>query len=345
MARPRKPSLTLAPWTRSGYMRVIVRYLENHSIDPLSVVGEEGLRIAEAADPYRKVDLQTVLQAFEKLVAVTDKPDIGLELGMTEPLEDWGPFIFLFLNAPTVREGLMDFCRYGAVLQSQATFELREEGERLSIAYSSNHPELSGWAMDNEITMTLVMDIVDSLVGERITPRAICFEHEPLCALKRYRHWLQITPDFSMPRNELIYATTILEQPLTQANPELYKVMQRHMRDLAEAEIQEDQLSHLALNNINRGLTQGTATLEHVAAELALEPRTLQRRLREEGTSFQALVDEVRLTRARYYLEKTRLTITDIALELGYAEASAFVRAFKRMAAVTPNQYRMESRG
>jgi AraC-like DNA-binding protein len=51
-------------------------------------------------------------------------------------------------------------------------------------------------------------------------------------------------------------------------------------------------------------------------------------------------VDEVRLARAKYYLEKTRLSITDVAQELGYAEASVFVRAFKRLTGNSPNQYR-----
>ena len=66
----------------------------------------------------------------------------------------------------------------------------------------------------------------------------------------------------------------------------------------------------------------------------------MQRRLKTEGSSFQALVDEVRLARARYYLEKTRLNVTDVALELGYAEASVFVRAFRRLTGESPNQYR-----
>ena len=112
------------------------------------------------------------------------------------------------------------------------------------------------------------------------------------------------------------------------------------MRDLAAAEVEEEQLLNFVRNNIGRGLTRGTATLEHIAAEIGLQPRTLQRRLQAEGSSFQMLVDEVRLARAKYYLEKTRLTITDIALELGYAEASVFVRSFKRLTGNSPNQHR-----
>ena len=137
-----------------------------------------------------------------------------------------------------------------------------------------------------------------------------------------------------------MYFKGVEEKSAPRSNPELYTVLKRHLRDLAVAEQHEEQLLNFVRNNIGRGQVHGTATLEHISAEIGLEPRTLQRRLKAEGSSFQSLVSEVRLARARYYLEKTRLSITDVALELGYAEARVFVRAFGRLTGMTPNQYR-----
>ena len=155
-----------------------------------------------------------------------------------------------------------------------------------------------------------------------------------------YRKHLGIEPRFGAPTNRVIYFRGVAQRPAPQSNPELYTVLKRHLRDLAIAEQEEEYLLNFVRNNISRGLIHGTATLDHIAAEIGLEPRTLQRRLKVEGSSFQALVDEVRLARAKYYLEKTRLSITDVAQELGYAEASVFVRAFKRLTGNSPNQYR-----
>ena len=334
------PSPSAPPWTRSGYMNVIIRFLRHAGIDPVKVVGPEGLRIAEAADPYRKVDLLTVLQAFREAARVTGRPDIALELGLKEPLEEWGPFIFLFLNAPTVGEAFKDLCRYGAVLQSQARFQLVADRRRFGIEYSSNHPELLGWDLDGEITVALVMRMVNGLTDTAVTPSEVLFEHQPTCDLARYRRWLRVKPSFGASTNAVVYPAELAERSLPKANPGLYMVLKRHMRDLTEAEIFEEQLHHFVRNNIGRGLSPGTATLEHVAAELGLEPRTLQRRLRDEGTSFQALTDEVRQARATYFLRKTRLSITDIAHELGYAEASVFIRSFKRWTGESPGRFR-----
>ncbi len=321
-------------------MNVIIRYLERLEIDPIDVVGLEGLRITNVSDPYRKVDLLTVLRAFRKASQVTGRPDIALESGMSEPLKEWGPLIFLFINAPTVSEVFKDLCRYGAVLQSQARFNLISDEKRFGIEYSSNHPELLGWDLDNEITIALIMRMVNDLTGSFVTPNKLMFEHHPICGIEKYRKWLGTTPKFGASNNAVIYSANLGERVLSNANPGLYNVLKRHMRDLTETEIFEDSLHHFVRNNISRGLSQGTASLEDVSAELGLEPRTLQRRLKDENTSFQELTDEIRKTRAFYFLEKTRLGITDIAHELGYAEASVFIRSFKRWTGQSPGKYR-----
>ena len=321
-------------------MNVIFQFLERTGIDPISVMNPEGMRIAKAFDPYRKVDLATVLHALQNAAERTGRPDIALELGLRQPLEEWGPLTFLFHNAPTVRDAFKDLRRYGAVLQSQAHFQLIDQHDHFGIEYSSNHPELTGWELDNEITIALFMSIINGLTDTNVTPRSVLFEHQPICPLKDYKHLLGVAPRFQAITNTVIYSASLAEQVPPNANPELYKVLKRHMSDLTEAEIHENQLVHFVRNNIGRGLNQGTATLDYISAEVGLEPRTLQRRLKVEGISFQALTDQVRLIRARYFLEKTRLSITEIALELGYTETSAFVRAFKRLTGFSPGQYR-----
>jgi len=330
----------LAPWVRSDAMRGIVSFLERSEVDPVTVVGEDGLRIAEASDPYRKVDLARILQAFQKTSEVTGRMDIGLELGLQQRLTEWGPFGFLFLNAPTIGDALNDLCRYGAALQSHALFKIIEDENRFGVEYVSNHRELNGWELDAEITIAFIMSIVSGLVRKTVVPRTITFQHQAMSDVSVYKQWLGTSPDFGSRTNVVIYPARIAKQPVPNADAELYKVLKRHMRELTSVEVEEEHLLNFVRNNIERGLTGGTATLKHIAAEIGLEPRTLQRRLKDEGTSFHLLVDGVRISRAVYFLTKTRISMTDIAFELGYAEASAFTRAFKRMVGFSPNQYR-----
>jgi AraC-like DNA-binding protein len=87
---------------------------------------------------------------------------------------------------------------------------------------------------------------------------------------------------------------------------------------------------------------QGVPTLEQVAEQFHLTPRTMQRRLADHGTRFQPLVDEVRLQLADQYLQDDRLPLTDIAELLGYSDQSAFTRAYRRWTGVTPHERRRQ---
>ena len=98
--------------------------------------------------------------------------------------------------------------------------------------------------------------------------------------------------------------------------------------------------SHKARQVLCRLLPQGEPKREMVAQTLHLSQRTLQRRLQEEGTSFQALLDDTRRELAEQYLAQPRMTLLEIAYLLGFADPSNFFRAFRRWFDATPGEYR-----
>jgi AraC-like DNA-binding protein len=92
-------------------------------------------------------------------------------------------------------------------------------------------------------------------------------------------------------------------------------------------------------------MRDGDPTLTQVARKIALSPRTLQRRLKDYGTDFKRLVDDTRRRLSLNYLKNPEHTFTEIAYLLGYSEASAFNRAFKRWTGATPSDYRSRQGG
>src|SRR5207244_1884592 len=81
-------------------------------------------------------------------------------------------------------------------------------------------------------------------------------------------------------------------------------------------------------------------SMQAVAHELHVDPRTLRRHLETEGTSFRALVTEVRETLAVELLSNTGLTVDEVATRLGYSETAGFTHAFKRWRGIPPSQCR-----
>jgi AraC-like DNA-binding protein len=82
--------------------------------------------------------------------------------------------------------------------------------------------------------------------------------------------------------------------------------------------------------------------LESVAEQMHISPQTLRRHLREEGTSFQGLKDQLRRDMAIYHLSRAELSLQQIAEQLGFSEPSAFHRAFKKWTGLTPGAYRAQ---
>jgi AraC-like DNA-binding protein len=91
-------------------------------------------------------------------------------------------------------------------------------------------------------------------------------------------------------------------------------------------------------------MPHGDPTLTVVAGTMAIGPRTLQRRLRDQGADFKKLVDDTRRRFALRYLGDRKNTLTEVAYLLGYSEVSAFNRAFKRWTGSTPSDYRRQAK-
>jgi AraC-like DNA-binding protein len=128
---------------------------------------------------------------------------------------------------------------------------------------------------------------------------------------------------------------------MPESDPILLMVMQDAIRRLNRGTSQQSMIEQ-ARSQVNLSLLQGEPVLEEVADKLGLSSWSLQRRLREEGSSFTALVDQVRCEMATHYLQQKQLPISEMALLLGYSEVSAFSRAFRRWFGISPRQWRQE---
>lgn len=127
---------------------------------------------------------------------------------------------------------------------------------------------------------------------------------------------------------------------LERSEPTLRSILERHAAALLEEELAAvDPLAEVR-QAVRARLEEGTPVVDEVAKAIATSPRTLQRRLRTEGTTFTRLVDRERRRAAEAYLGDPRFAVADVAYLVGYRDPSAFVRAFRRWTGITPRQYR-----
>jgi AraC-like DNA-binding protein len=132
--------------------------------------------------------------------------------------------------------------------------------------------------------------------------------------------------------------------PMRRRDPVLLAVLERQAdARMARLPPAEDLVAHVR-RAVTTGLADGRASMTEIARQLAMAPRTLQRRLSDEATTFQRVVEEVRRDAAERHLGESALSIAEISFALGYSEPAAFHRAFRRWKRTTPQAYRATRR-
>jgi AraC-like DNA-binding protein len=123
-------------------------------------------------------------------------------------------------------------------------------------------------------------------------------------------------------------------------DPVLLRLLERQADTALSSLPPNPTLAEQVRRALTNGLAEGDASIEAIARSLAIAPRTLQRRLALERTTFQRVQDAVRRELAETHLRRSILSITEIAFVLGYSEPAAFHRAFRRWHGVTPQAFR-----
>jgi len=137
-----------------------------------------------------------------------------------------------------------------------------------------------------------------------------------------------------------VMPAAVLEAPLVSSDPELLQILTRAAEELAKRAPVPPTLAAQVGRVLAESLRSGEATIGHVAKRFGMTERSLQRRLKDEGVSFNTVREDVRKQLARRYLDD-KLAIAEISFLLGFSEPSAFFRAFKRWTGMTP----LEARG
>ena len=181
---------------------------------------------------------------------------------------------------------------------------------------------------------------IRAATGVRFPLRRLQFRHPRPPQTEEHERLFGCAIEFDAPRTRMLISREAWQARTTGAQAGVLQILAEHADLLLEKLPKGPDLVERTRKAIGQRLRGGDSTLEAVAAELAMSPRTLQRHLRELGYSFNALADEVRQKVADLYLRQPDIAIAEVAYLLGFSEQSAFNRAFRRWYGVTPKQYR-----
>ena len=149
---------------------------------------------------------------------------------------------------------------------------------------------------------------------------------------------------FKADRNVVVFRSSDLDRPFTTHNPELLKVLGAHLETEVQARNASSDIGEQVKQTLRHSLAGRRPDLQHVAKDLRLSVRTLQRRLADARITFQQLVEETRRELAHHYLKQSAVELSETAYLLGYEDANSFFRAFHLWEGTSPGEWRTQHR-
>jgi AraC-like DNA-binding protein len=308
----------------------------------LSVIGLEE-RILES--PEAEIPLAQYVALWE-LLGRDVSPSIGLEVGIRTLSSELGAYGHAVRCAPTMRLALRCLSHFIAVLMQGARVEIEETNRSVALVYQITDPLITQRRQDSEFSIAFALSLLrEATQNPALAPIMVEFEHLAPEDQSVHRAVFQCPVQFGRPDNRLCFSSDLLEMPVQTADTRLFRALEPFLeQQRGTRAVAHDLFSQIG-RHIASSLGSGGVSLEQVADSMCLGVRTLQRRLAEQGLDFSQLVEGVRQSLAQDYVANSNYNLTEIALLLGYSEASSFSRAFRRWTQLTPQQYRQRSRG
>ena len=253
-----------------------------------------------------------------------------------------GSFEFLcrsVITAPTLAEAIDRSIRFLRLVLPDLAVRIECQREQACLCISENRPLRIGRVFAFEWLLRLLHGLFSWLVGRSITLDSVAFpyprpEHAEDYALIYTAHSI-----FAAGELTATFAANLLDLPIRRDEAALQAFLDGAPGKLTTL-YRRDREMVLRVRNALRDALPASISLAEVAHSLHLSPRTLHRRLEEEGSSFQAVKDALRRDLATNRLAKTSQGLAEIAAELGFADTAAFYRAFLRWTGMAPAHYR-----
>jgi AraC-like DNA-binding protein len=276
-----------------------------------------------------------LMRAVETLAG---EPAFGIRLVRDADTSTHPPSSLSAFYARDYRDGLERLARFKRLCAPEI-LTLHEEGDGCAVQVHWVHAAEVEPAVSVDITFTTLVELGRRATAHHIVPRRVEF-----CRAGpkdgAYREYFGLPVEFGASANRLTLDRLDLDRPFPGHNPELLDLLTPSL-GAALNELDDDpEIAGKVVSILKRFLPSGRPDLAHVAHELGMSDRTLQRRINEEGKSYRNLLVEARRGLGRTLLADEGIQIDEVAFLLGYQDTSSFYRAFRGWEGVSPSRWR-----
>jgi AraC-like DNA-binding protein len=316
--------------------------LEELGVRAPAVLRRAGLPQAFIHQARALLNTEELFALWRAVGEVSTDPSIGLLLGTETKTERFHPIGLAALSSENFGSAIDQMARYKQLTCPEEILQEKND-EEWSIQFR--------WLLADEVEPPVLIECCFAWVlstarvgtGTRISPVRVEFV-QPRAHVKTIERHFGCPVVCGTPRNAIIFRATDANRPFVTRNAELLGILAPQFDEELKEENGDENFIERARIAIQQRLTGRRPTIEDIADALHISSRTLQRRLQDDGSSFQRVLEEARHQLARHYLNNSVLELNEAAYLLGYEDGNSFVRAFRTWEGVPPARWREQQR-
>lgn len=321
-----------------GWVNTVIAGVQRLGVDQHALLAAAGIPL-DALDAERW-PIDNITKLWHAAERCTGDPGLGLKAGAGVSPASISVVGFAMQSAATLRQGIAMVQKFQPLISDGGRFQMLTGNATTWVVYHPRQGELAFSPHQIEAVLAAVVTFAGWVTGMTLRPRRVQFSQARLGPLKGYREVFGCPVDFEQAFSGLQVDNAVLDKPLPQADPQLAKMHEQYtsarlaaltLSEVSAAELQQWLIAHMG-PQIPRRL--------QAAQALGMSERTLARRLKEQGHTFDSLLDGVRRDLAQQAVADPNRALADIALALGFAESSTFYRAFHRWTGMPPAKWR-----
>ena len=320
----------------------IFQKLEELGVSAATVLRRAGLPQGCSKEPRVLLKTEELFALWRAIGEVSTNPAIGLQLGSETRTERFHPVGLAALSSENFGTAIDQMARYKQLTCPEEILQEKDDQE-WTIQFR--------WLLADEVEPPVLIECAFAWVlstarvgtGTRLSPLRLEFV-QPRAHVKTIERHFGCSVTCGAPRNAIVFHAADAERPFVTRNAELLGLLAPQFEEELKQENNDENFVERVRMAIQQRLTGRRPTVEDVADALHISSRTLQRRLQEEGSSFQRVLDEARHLLARRYLNNSVLELNEAAYLLGYEDGNSFVRAFRAWEGIPPARWREKHR-
>lgn len=318
---------------------VVSHVLDRKGLDGRAILEEVGIDFDFASNPDTRISVKQHQTLWRTAVQRTGDPCLGLVAGeVFQPVALHGLGLG-WLASTSLETAFRRLVRFQRLISTNARVTLEETDRGFALVGGQHVRNDDFEPASGDAMMAILVRLCRITMGESLNPTRVCLAHGRGVCEARYQSYFRSEVAFDAPQYRLEFAREVVTGALPTANPQLARINDDVVIAYLARFDANDIVTRVRRQLIDN-LVGGRPDQREVAQALNMSLRQLQRRLKDENSSFRQLTEGVRRELAERYLREKRRPIGEISFLLGFSEPANFTRSFKAWTGTTPGEFR-----